>query len=431
MSSLVLKRASASRSSGEWNDDDFDVLARRRRRPHHEGRRCADRHVMDVDARVRIPRGPHTDARLRADARGRDGGVRQELAAAVSAVEAKTEVETTSILPSKMKTARSWRGIFAFTHLAREGRMTVTIGRRELLVALGGAAAWPLAARAQQSNRMRRIGVLMGLSESDPEAQSRIAAFRKTLQDLGWTEARNVRTDYYWAAGDIDRTHALAKELVSSALDVIVVNTPPGLSALRVETHTISIVFVQVLDASESTVVLNPARPESNVTGFTNFYEYAVSGKWLALLKEIAPSVSRVAILQNPNHPSWAGYQGSIAKAAPLLGVQPIRAHVYTPADIDNILDALAREPNGGLLVLPDTFTTVHRDKIVALADHHRLPAVYPLRFFATSGGLMAYGADLVELLRLSASYVDRILRGARPSDLPVKSSSKFELIIN
>jgi len=304
--------------------------------------------------------------------------------------------------------------------------------RRDLISGLAVAASvWPLAVRAQQSGRVRRIGVLMGLAESDPEGQSRIAAFRKTLQDMGWTEGRNVRVDYYWAAGDIDRTHALAKELVGSAPDVIVVNTPPGLSALRLETHTIPIVFVQVLDASESTVVLNPARPESNVTGFTNFYEYGVSGKWLALLKEIAPSVSRVATLQNPNHPSWVGYQGSIAKTAPLLGVQPIPAHVYTPADVDNVLDALAREPNGGLLVLPDTFTTVHRDKIVALADHHRLPAVYPLRFFATGGGLIAYGADLVELLRLSASYVDRILRGARPSDLPVQSSTKFELVIN
>ena len=303
--------------------------------------------------------------------------------------------------------------------------------RREFITLVGCAAVWPLAARAQQRERPRRIGVLMGLTESDPEAQSRIAAFRKTLQDLGWTEGRNVRTDYYWAAGDLDRTHALAKELVSSTPDVIVVNTPPGLSALRLQTHIIPIIFVQVLDASESTVVMNPARPESNVTGFTNFYEYGVSSKWLALLKEIAPSVSRVAILQNPNHPSWVGYQSAIAKSAPLLGVQPIRAHLYTPVDIDNALDALAREPNGGLLVLPDTFTTVHRDKIIALADHHRLPAVYPLRFFATGGGLMAYGADLVELLRLSASYVDRILRGARPSDLPVQSSTKFELIIN
>jgi putative tryptophan/tyrosine transport system substrate-binding protein len=304
--------------------------------------------------------------------------------------------------------------------------------RRDLISGLAVAASvWPLAVRAQQSGRVRRIGVLMGLTQSDPEGQSRIATFRKALQDLGWTEGRDLRTDYYWGAGDVDRTHALAKELVSSAPDVIVVNTPPGLSALRLETHTIPIIFVQVLDASESTVVMNPARPESNVTGFTNSYEYGVSGKWLALLKEIAPSVSRVAILQNPNHPSWVGYQGSIAKTAPLLGLQPIPARVYTPADIDSVLDALAREPNGGLLVLPDTFTTVHRDKIVALADHHRLPAVYPLRFFATGGGLMAYGADLVELLRLSASYVDRILRGARPSDLPVQSLTKLELIIN
>jgi ABC-type uncharacterized transport system substrate-binding protein len=310
--------------------------------------------------------------------------------------------------------------------------MAIHLRRREFIFTLGGAAAaWPLAARAQQPERMRRIGVLMGLAEGDPEGRSRIVAFRKTLQDLGWTEGRNVQTDYYWAAGDVDRTHALARNLVSSAPDVIVVNTPPGLSALRVETHTIPIIFVQVLDASESTVVMNPARPESNVTGFTNFYEYAVSGKWLALLKEIAPSVSRVAILQNPNHPSWVGYQGSIAKTAPLLGVQPIRAHIYTPADIDNALEALAHESNGGLLVLPDTFTTVHRDKIVALANHYRVPAVYPLRFFALGGGLIAYGADLVELLRLAASYVDRILRGARPSDLPVQSSTKFELVIN
>src|SRR5262249_47788109 len=203
----------------------------------------------------------------------------------------------------------------------------------------------------------------------------------------GWTEGRNVRTDYYWAAGDIDRTHALAKELVSSTPDVIVVNTPPGLSALQLQTHIIPIIFVQVLDASESTVVMNPARPESNVTGFTNFYEYGVSSKWLALLKEIAPSVSRVAILQNPNHPSWAGYQGSIAKAAPLLGVQPIRAHLYTPADIDNVLDALAREPNGGFLFLPDTFTPVHPDKNVAFADPPPFPSGYPFRVFATVRG--------------------------------------------
>ena len=167
------------------------------------------------------------------------------------------------------------------------------------------------------------------------------------------------------------------------------------------------------------------------MTGFTNFYEYAISGKWLSLLKEIAPSVRRVTVMQNPNHPSWVGYQRSIAAAAPLIGVQPVEARIYTPADIDNTFDVLMREPNGGLLVLPDTFNTVHRAKIIALAARHRIPAVYPQRFYATDGGLMAYGADFVELLRLAASYVDHILRGARPTDLPVQSSSKFELVIN
>ena len=302
--------------------------------------------------------------------------------------------------------------------------------RREFITLLGGVAVgWPFGVRAQQ--RMRRIGVLMGLAEDDPEGRSRLAALARALQDLGWIEGHNIRTDYRWAAGDIERTHILATELVRSAPDAIVVNTPPGLSALQVKTHTIPIVFVQVLDASESAIVVNPARPEANVTGFTNFYEYAISGKWLSLLKEIAPSVRRVTVMQNPNHPSWVGYQGSIAAAAPLIGVQPVEARIYTPADIDNTFDVLTHEPNGGLLVLPDTFNTVHRAKIIALAARHRIPAVYPQRFYATDGGLMAYGADLGGLLRLAASYVDHILRGARPADLPVQSSSKFELVIN
>ena len=304
--------------------------------------------------------------------------------------------------------------------------------RRDFVALLGGAAvAWPVAARAQQPGGMRRIGVLMGLAEDDPEGRSRLATLGRALQDLGWIEGHNIRTDYRWAAGDIERTHILATELVRSAPDAIVVNTPPGLSALQVKTHTIPIVFVQVLDASESAIVVNPARPEANVTGFTNFYEYAISGKWLSLLKEIAPSVRRVTVMQNPNHPSWVGYQGSIAAAAPLIGVQPVEARIYTPADIDNTFDVLTHEPNGGLLVLPDTFNTVHRAKIIALAARHRIPAVYPQRFYATDGGLMAYGADLGGLLRLAASYVDHILRGARPADLPVQSSSKFELVIN
>jgi putative tryptophan/tyrosine transport system substrate-binding protein len=307
------------------------------------------------------------------------------------------------------------------------------IRRREFVILFGGsaAAAWPLAARAQQPGGTRHIGVLMGLAEDDPEGRLRLAALSRALRHLGWFEGYNIRTDYRWAAGDIELTHTLATELVRSAPDAIVVNTPPGLSALQVKTHTIPIVFVQVLDASESAIVVNPARPEANVTGFTNFYEYAISGKWLSLLKEIAPSIQRVTVMQNPNHPSWVGYQGSIAAAAPLIGVQPVEARIYTPSDIDNTFDVLVREPNSGLLVLPDTFNTVHRAKIIALAARHRIPAVYPQRFYATDGGLMAYGADLAGLLELAASYVDRILRGARPADLPVQSSSKFELVIN
>jgi putative tryptophan/tyrosine transport system substrate-binding protein len=284
------------------------------------------------------------------------------------------------------------------------------VKRREFITLLGGAAvAWPVGARAQQPGGMRRIGVLMGLAEDDPEGRFRLAAFAKALHDLGWIDGHNIRTDYRWAAGDIERTHTLAMELVRSAPDAIVVNTPAGLSALQAKTPTIPIVFVQVLDASESAIVVNPARPEANVTGFTNFYEYAISGKWLSLLKEIAPSVLRVTVMQNPNHPSWVGYQGSIAAAAPLIGVQPIEARIYTPTDIDNTFDVLVREPNSGLLVLPDTFNTVHRAKIIALAASHRIPAVYPQRFYAADGGLMAYGADLAGLLRLAASYVDRI----------------------
>jgi putative ABC transport system substrate-binding protein len=303
--------------------------------------------------------------------------------------------------------------------------------RRNFVGLVGGVAAWPLVTRAQAPQPIRRIGVLMGLAESDPEGQARIGAFRKTLQALGWMEGRNIQVDYRWAAGDIERTRTFANELVKSAPEVIVVNTPLGSSELRQATSTIPIVFVQVLDASESGIVANPARPEANVTGFTNFYEYAMAGKWMTLLKEIAPSVKRVAVMQNPNHPSWVGYLRTSTTAGPILGVSVIPAGVYAPTDIDNFLNVFANEANGGLVVFPDTFNTVHRERIIALAVSNRLPAIYPSRFFASEGGLMAYGADLVELLRLAATYVDRILRGERPGDLPLQSSTKFELIVN
>jgi putative ABC transport system substrate-binding protein len=271
----------------------------------------------------------------------------------------------------------------------------------------------------------------LGLAASDPEGQARVGAFRKVLNRLGWTEGGNLKVDYRWAAGDVARTRALAAELVSSAPEVIVVNTPPGLAALRDATSSIPIVFVQVLGASESGVVANPARPEANLTGFTHFYEYVMGSKWLALLKEMVPTLTRVAVMQNPDHPSWLGYRQSIAAAAPALGVQMIPAAVKAADDIDKALDELARTPESGLLVLPDTFTTVHRVRIVALAAKHRLPAIYPVRFFAAVGGLMTYGADVVELLGLAATYVDRILRGAAPHDLPVQATTKFELVIN
>jgi putative tryptophan/tyrosine transport system substrate-binding protein len=303
--------------------------------------------------------------------------------------------------------------------------------RREFIAGLGGAAALSATARAQQRERARRVGVLMGLAESDPEGQARISAFRRTLQSLGWTEGKNIQVDYRWASGDVERTRLLAYELVAATPDAIVVNTPPGSSALRQATSTIPIVFVQVLDATESGLVANPAKPEANITGFTNFYEYAMAGKWLQLLKEVAPSLRRVAIMQNPNHPSWAGYLGESATAGASLGLQAVPARIYTPQDIDNLLNALAREPNGGLVVLPDTFTTVHRQQIIDAAARNQLPAIYPARFYATNGGLLSYGADLVEMLRLAATYVDRILRGETPSDLPVQSSTKFELIVN
>jgi putative ABC transport system substrate-binding protein len=303
--------------------------------------------------------------------------------------------------------------------------------RRQFIAGLGSAAAWPLVAQAQRGERVGRVGVLMGLAESDPEGQARISAFRRTLQSLGWIEGTNIHVDYRWAGGDVERTRLLADALVQSAPDVIVVNTPPGSSALRQATSTIPIVFVQVLDASESGLVANPAKPESNVTGFTNFYEYAMAGKWLQLLKEVAPSLQRVAIMQNPNHPSWVGYLDKSTSAGASLGLQVVPTKIYTPEDIDNLLDAFAHEPNGGLVVLPDTFTTVHRQRIIDAAARNRLPAAYALRFFAAYGGLMSYGADLVEMLRLAATYVSRILRGEAPRDLPVQSSTKFELVIN
>jgi putative tryptophan/tyrosine transport system substrate-binding protein len=302
--------------------------------------------------------------------------------------------------------------------------------RREFMSLLPAVAAWPLAAHAEQSERTRRIAVLMGLAENDPEGQARAAAFLRTLRELGWVDGRNIRVDWRWAAGDAARTEALATELVSSTPEVIVVNTPRGLSALRQATVTIPIVFAQVTDVSESGII-NPAHPQDNVTGFTHFYTYEVSGKWLQLLKEIAPAVMRVALLQSPTHPSWSGYVSSMKEAASAAGVQLYPVPVNAVGDIDRVFDDLPAASNIGLVVPPDTFTTAHRDRIVSLANERRVPAIYSAPIFAAAGGLISYGADVVELVRLTATYVDRVLRGASPKQLPVQSSSKFKLVIN
>lgn len=302
--------------------------------------------------------------------------------------------------------------------------------RRREVIAFLASGIVSVAARAQPAYS-KRVGLLMGLAEHDTEGQARVAAFRRILGELGWTEGANLQVDYRWAAGDVERTRQLARELVATSPDVIVVNTPPGLSALRQATHTIPIVFVQVLEALETSVVLNPARPESNVTGFTTFFGHDVSGKWLELLKEVVPTIRRVAVMQNPNHPSWQGYLTSLSRIAPAMSAQIVPAPVYTPDDIDKVVARVAHNGDSGLLVLPDTFNTVHRGRIVSLTADHRLPAIYPSRFFTMIGGLMSYGTDLAYLLRQAGTYVDRILKGVTIADLPVQQSIKLELVIN
>lgn len=302
--------------------------------------------------------------------------------------------------------------------------------RRFIVYSAGVAAAWPLAALAQPAGQIRRVGVLTGLAQSDLEAQERVAAFRERLQKLGWTEGGNLRIITRWAAGDIARTRAYAAELVDLAPDVILVNTPPGLAALQTATRRIPVVFVQVVDAAEGTIK-SPAHPGGNVTGFYTVFDYSIAGKWLELLKEVAPRIRRVAAMQDPKHPAWSKYLSAVKDVAPSLGIEVIPAPVQEPAEIERAIDMLAREPDGGLIVLPDSFTAVHRGRIIAAAARYRLPAVSHLKGFAAAGGLMSYGADLVDLVGQAASYVDRILRGRRPAELPVQASTKFELVVN
>jgi putative ABC transport system substrate-binding protein len=308
------------------------------------------------------------------------------------------------------------------------------VRRREFISLFGGTAiAWPLAARAQQPDQMRRIGVLQALVANDPDAQMRVSAFHRRLQELGWTDGHNVRIDYRWAPGDPGdpARRAQAAELVSLKPDVIVGAGTPVVAALRAETRTIPILFVQVIDPVAAGFVTSLARPGGNLTGITNF-EFTMGGKWLEILKEISPQLARVAVLYNPKTAPYAGsLLRSVAAAAPSFAMEPTDTPVQDAAEIERAIDAFAQKSNGGLLVLPDSGILLHRDLIIARAAQHRLPAVYPFRYFAVSGGLVSYGIDAADAYRQVAFYVDRILRGTKPQELPVQAPIKFDLVVN
>jgi putative ABC transport system substrate-binding protein len=303
--------------------------------------------------------------------------------------------------------------------------------RRDFITLVSGAATWPLAARAQQPGRVRRIGALMGYAESDSEAQANITAFRDGLQKLGWTEARSVRIDYRWAAGDAESMQRFAKELVALQPDLILSHTTSTTAALQQETSTIPIIFANVSDPVGSGFVVSLPRPGGNITGFATA-EGSLGGKWLELLKEIAPRVARVAMLFDPASATYAEYYLNPFKAAaPSFAVEAIAAPVHNTSELESVVAARAREPNGGFIVMPEPFTIAHRLEITSLAARYRLPAVYPIRFFAELGGLLSYGVDLTDNFRRAATYADRILKGEKPADLPVQQPTKFELSIN
>jgi putative tryptophan/tyrosine transport system substrate-binding protein len=305
-----------------------------------------------------------------------------------------------------------------------------TMKRRDFITLLGGAAvAWPLAARAQQGERIRRIGVLINLSADDVEGKARVAALLQELGQLGWSHDRNMQVDIRWAPVDTDaRTYAT--ELVALAPDVIVASGNVSVAALRQVTRTVPIVFALVIDPVASGFVESLARPGGNATGFSTF-EYSLSGKWLELLKEIAPNVTRVAVLRDLVMPQGSGQLGAIQSVAPSLGVELSPISVDDADTVERTVAAFARSANGGLIVTPSPWTLNHRDLIAALAARHRLPAIYPLSYFVTSGGLMSYGPNSVDQLRRAAGYVDRILKGEKPADLPVQAPTKYELVIN
>ena len=304
--------------------------------------------------------------------------------------------------------------------------------RREFITLLGGAAAtWPLAARAQQSERVRRIGVLVASAADDSQFQTWVGAFLQALEQLGWIDGRNVRIDIRWATANADDLRRHAAELAALAPDVIVAATGTATAApLLQATRTVPIVFVQVIDPVGAGFVESLARPGGNATGFTSF-EYGLSGKWLELLKQIAPGVTRAAVLRDPAVASGIGQFAAIQAVAPSLGVELSPVDVRDAAEIERAVTAFARSGNGGLIVTASPVAARHRDLIVTLAARHRLPAVYGARHYVAGGGLISYGPDLIDQYRRAAGYVDRILKGEKPADLPVQAPTKFELVIN
>ena len=303
--------------------------------------------------------------------------------------------------------------------------------RRKFITLLGGAVvAWPLAAGAQQSERLRRVGVLMGVAESDPEGSVRIAAFRQALHALKWVEGNNLHIDIRWGTGDAARIKAYAAELVSLAPDVILGTNTPTARALKQATETIPIVFAGLSDPIGDGIVASLSKPGGNITGFTSF-DAAIAGKWVQLLKEVSPSIERVAVIFNPDTAPHAIFLPVMETVAPQVGVTLIRAPVRNIAEIESAINKLTSAPGGGLILMPDVFIALNRKFIFGLAAHGRLPTMCPVRYLAADGGLISYGSNFTDLFRQAAPYVDRILRGEKPRDLPVQETTKFELVVN
>jgi putative tryptophan/tyrosine transport system substrate-binding protein len=303
--------------------------------------------------------------------------------------------------------------------------------RRAFLTLLGGAAAaWPLATSAQQGERVRRIGVLMNLASGDSEGQDRVAAFMQGLQEADWAVGRNVRIDYRWGAGDPNLFRKYAAELVALAPDVILAGSGAPLPFLLEATRSIPIVFVQTADPVGSGYVASLAQPGGNATGFTQI-DFGMTGKWLELLKQIAPNITRAAVIRDSRDPAGLGQWGAIHAVAPLLGVELSPVNAHDANEMQRVVAAFAQSPNVGLVMTAGAPTAVHRATIVALAAQYRLPAVYPFRYHITAGGLISYGPDPIDQYRRAAGYVDRMLKGEKPAELPVQAPTKYELVIN